>query len=116
MESLRDTPPGRRRLVLVGVVIEVRLGDDLNGGQRPAVEHCHLDLTPLDVLLQDRASAQTDALLQAPAQLLRVWAMVTPMEEPLAMGFTTAGRAVSSVRTSRLSAVTVTVCQRGVRT
>lgn len=62
--------PGGTGLVLVGVVIEVRLGDDLNGGQRPAVEHCHLDLTPLDVLLQDRASAQTDALLQAPAQLL----------------------------------------------
>ena len=46
----------------------------------------------------------------------RVWAMVTPMEEPLAMGFTTAGRAVSSVRASRFSAVTVTVCQLGVRT
>ena len=46
----------------------------------------------------------------------RSWAMVTPMEEPLAMGLTTAGRGVFSTSPSRLSAVTVTVSHRGVVT
>ena len=46
----------------------------------------------------------------------RVLAMNTPMEEPLAMGFTTTGSWVSAVRASTFSSVTVTVCHLGVVT
>ena len=46
----------------------------------------------------------------------RVWAMETPMEEPLALGFTTQGSMSCSVRAGISSAVYVTACQAGVTT
>ena len=96
---------GGSRLILVGVIVKAGLGNDLDGGQRLAVENADLQLPAVDVLLDDDLRAEAQALGQRSGTSPRVCAIVTPMDEPLALGLTTQGSSVSSAMASISSAV-----------